>query len=157
VVDHLNIHLAEILGISPPAIDKWRKAGFPPLGDAGEFPVDDVIRWLRDKWVEQRESKLPDDVSKRMEAAEVRKKEADAILAEMKIAEACGRLCDRDQLVRGFREHITTCAKMLQDMDKKMARYVPEKYRAEFIGNASKDLCELMTTLSNSRKEENAE
>jgi phage terminase Nu1 subunit (DNA packaging protein) len=78
-----------------------------------------------------------------LEAEKIRKTRADAILAEMRIAEAEGRLVDRVLIFNSISRHITTVAAMLVDLDKRIARHIPVELRARFIIDAGRDIAEV--------------
>lgn len=141
-VDFVN----RILKVSKVSLLNWRKEGFPE-SENKILRAESVLVWLRNKWVGVREG-LKKEFNQRMSDEDFKKKKADRILSELKIAEIEKRLVDRNSFERVYREYMSTISKMIQDFEKKLARFVSKSERSDFMKEAKREIDIVLNTLA---------
>ena len=137
--------VAEYLGESRQSVKNWTNYGCP-RNENDTYSLKKTIQWLKNylkKSEEQKEIVL----------AELKKKKAEAILSEIRIAKEAEILVERESITRIYREHIATAAKMVQDLEKKLVRFVPKKHRAIFLVEAKKEIDQTLLILAGAENE----
>lgn len=132
--------LAMFLGVDRKKLDSFVLQGLRQKED-GTFDVMDYIAFV----VEQ--ANKSSGVNQ-LDAEKIRKTAADATLAEMRIAEAEGRLVERQAIIRPVRAYLVTACKLIQDMPKRLSRSFPVNQRGEVSAMADEEVRDTLATLN---------
>jgi len=82
-----------------------------------------------------------------LDAERIRKTAADATLAEMRIAEAEGRLIERQAVIRPVRAYLVTACKLIQDLPKRLSRRFPVAERAGIVEAVEDEIRDTLATI----------
>lgn len=131
---------AKLLGVDRKKVDSWVQQGLRQKDD-GTFDVMDYIAFA----IEQAKKGSGVEL---LDQERIRKTAADATLAEMRIAEAEGRLIERESIIRPVRAYLTTACKLIQDLPKRLVRRYPVDQRQEIGQAAIDEIRDTIATLS---------
>lgn len=131
---------ATFLGVERKKLDTFVQQGLRQKED-GTFDVMDYIAFV----IEQANK---DSGVNQLDAEKIRKTAADATLAEMRIAEAEGRLVERQAIIRPVRAYLVTACKLIQDLPKRLSRRFPVNQRAEVSTMADEEVKDTLATLN---------
>lgn len=134
------MEMAVFLGVSQKVLSDWVTQGLRQKAD-GSFDVMDYIAFEKERAKKGSGIELLDQ-------ERIRKTAADATLAEMRIAEAEGRLVERDSIIRPVRAYLTTACKLIQDLPKRLVRRFPVDQRSAVSEMAMEEIKDTISTLS---------
>jgi phage terminase Nu1 subunit (DNA packaging protein) len=137
-------NVSDMFGVARPTVTEWVSKGCPRSKD-GTFVAREVFRWYITK----------DKKEDSYEQTRQRKMEADAMLSEMKVAEAEGRLVEREPMIRAFERNIATCSQMIQSIPRELALMVPDNRRRDYLTEAEIKVHDILNALSDLGEVEN--
>lgn len=128
VVFKTQTALAEWLGVSRVTLRSWLKRGMPTRPDG--FDLQEVIRW-RLKQTDMASQEADGAVGERRAAAELRRLEAQAAMAEIRAAQLAGNLIDRGAAEHAVREIVAGIRSRLQAIPGELAGTIPSDIRQD--------------------------
>lgn len=134
------VEMQTFLSVSAKGLSDMVAQGLRQKED-GSFDVMDYVAFV----VEQAKK---DSGVNQLDTEKIRKTAADATLAEMRIAEAEGRLVERQSVIRPVRAYLVTTCKLIQDLPKRLSRRFPVNQRAEVSAMADEEVKDTLATLS---------
>lgn len=129
--------VAEFFGVSPTAVQRdWRRQGMP--GENGRYPLNEIAKWKIQRERDQNRPKISDEqksLRERLDEAEVLKAEFDARLKELKVAEAEGRLIDKETAIAEIEEMFHRVRARLEQIPQELGTTIPPEIRADLIAD----------------------
>ena len=130
--------LVSELGITNTTYQDWRMQGCPDRESNG-YPVGKIFRWYRERQLEKMFGTVEDEEQKslqaRLELAEVLKAEHDAALKAIKLAEAEGRLIDKETALAEIEEIFHRVRARLEQIPQEVGTTIPPEIRADLIAD----------------------
>lgn len=150
--------LADLIGCHSETITNYQKEGMPYTGKGASLRFDTVecIKWVRenDKQKAVRNIQKPEN-SRTIEDSKFRKEEANALMAELEVAEKMKLVVSREQSLKELEAWTNPMLKKLQAIPSSWATYVVGiKSAADAIDVLTIRVNKLLEDLSNTEPEE---
>jgi hypothetical protein len=127
-----TVEVAEFFGVSDTVVRKdWKARGMP--GERGCYDLSEIARWKIERERNLNQPKELDDerLAERLELAEVLSAEADAGMKQLKLAEAEGRMMDRDQVVAEIMEAFNIVRARIEQIPGEVVATLPPELRPD--------------------------
>lgn len=125
-----QVEAAQVLGIHQRTFADWLSSGCDCKTSRG-YSIPHAIEWARNNvWKAPAKAQAPEGLD-RMEAAELRKAEADAAIKEAKAEQLVGALVDREAVVGAVRLMMAMIRNRLQAVPEEVGGVVPPEWRAD--------------------------